>query len=269
MLSVLTRRAIAFIVAAILAIVAALAVYSYLRGVENRAAEEADEVVGYVAVQRIEPGTLADTAIQLGAVEERAIPRSLLAEGAVTDLSQVTGRVVEEVILPGDQLQSDRFAAPGQQVQVLTIPPDHQAMSVQVGIPPGVSKFLRAGDHISMIALLDVPDPDGGTVAVEDPETGETTTEEATEPRAQFLLQDVEILAVGQRVPPTDEQPAGGTAESAGDVLLTVAVTPDEAEQLAFATLTGELYFTLLPEDETEPVATTGRTTENIFDSGN
>ncbi len=185
MLSNLTRRAIAFVIAAILAIVAVIAALSYLRGVENEAAEEADAVVGYVATQRIEPGTLADTAIQSGLIEEREIPRSLLAEGAITELSQVTGRTVQEVILPGDQIVDARFAAPGQGVQVLTIPPDHQAMSVAVGIPPGVAGFLRAGDFVSIISFIDVPAPDEPPVTVEDPETGEQTTEEATQQRAQ------------------------------------------------------------------------------------
>lgn len=269
MLSVLTRRAIAFIVAIILAIVAAFAVYTYLQDVENRAAEEVDAVIGYVATQRIEPGTLADTAIQLDAIEEREIPRSLLAESAVTDLSQVTGRVVEEVILPGDQLVADRFAAPGQGVEVLTIPPDHQAMSIQVGIPPGVAGFLRAGDHVSVIAYLEVPLEDGETVAVEDPETGETAVAREAGPRAQFVLQDVEVLSVGRRVPPSDENPAGGTTADTEATLLTVAVTPVEAERLAFSTLNGQLYLTLLSEDETEPVTTPGRSAETIFEFGN
>lgn len=267
MLSVLTRRAIAFVVATILAIIAAVAVYSYLRGIEQRAVEEADAVVGYVATDRIEPGTLADTAIQLGTIEQAEIPRTLLAEGAVTDLSQITGRVVAEVILPGDQIVSERFAAPGQQAQVLAIPPDHQAMSVQVGIPPGVAGFLRKGDHVSVIAFLEAPTDDGDTVVVEDPETGTQTEQEETQPRAQFVLQDVEILAVGRRLQPTEEQPEGGTTQTEG-VLLTVAVTPEEAERLAYATLDGSLYLTLLPEDETEPVTTPGRTKDNIFDFG-
>lgn len=267
MLSNLTRRAIAFVVAAALAIVAAVAAFSYLRGVENEAAERADAVVGYVATQRIEPGTLADTAVQLGAIEEREVPRSLLAADAVTDLSQITGRTVQEVILPGDQIVSTRFAAPGQGVQVLTIPPDHQAMSVQVGIPPGVAGFLREGDHISVIAFLDVPTEDEDeVVTTEDPETGTQTTQQATEQRAQFVLQDLEVLAVGQRVLPSAEDPDGGTAQAGDAVLLTLAVTPIEAEQLAYATLAGQLYMTLLPEDETEPVATPGRTAETIFE---
>lgn len=269
MLSVLTRRAIAFIIAAILAIIAAIAVFSYLQGVEQQAATEADQVVGYVATERIEPGTLADTAIQRGAVEERDIPRSLLAEGAVTDLNQVTGRTVQEVILPGDQLVSDRFAAPGAGVQVLAIPPDHQAMSVEVAIPPGVAGFLREGDHINVIAYLDVPVEDGEVVAVEDPETGEQEVQTETEQRAQFVVQDVEVLAVGQRVAPDEENPAGTTTESVQSILLTVAVTPMEAERLTFATLDGQIYLTLLPEDETEPVQTPGRSARDIFDFGN
>lgn len=65
---------------------------------------------------------------------------------------------------------------------------------------------------------------------------------------------------------PTEEEPEGGTAQEGGSVLLTVAVTPDEAEQLTFANLTGQLYMTLLPEDETEPVVTPGRTVDNLFE---
>ena len=268
MASVFTRRAIAFVIAVILAIVAAVAVWSYLRGVEEEAAEEADAVVGYVATQRIEPGTLADTAIQTEAIEEREIPRSLFAEGAITDLNQITGRTVEEVILPGDQIISDRFTAPGEQAQVLPIPPDNQAMSFEVGVPPGVAGFVDEGDRISIIAFLEVPDPEQQTETVQDTESGVIIEQEATQDRAQFVLQDVEVLAVGQRTPPSEEEPAGDTAAPDSTVLLTVAVTPVEAEQLAFATLSGSLYLTLLPEDETDPVDTPGRTADNIFNGG-
>lgn len=265
MTSVLTRRAIALVVALILAVVAALAVLSYVRGVEGQAIAEVDAVFGYVATDAIETGTLIDTAIQQGVVEQREIPRSLLAPDAVTDLTQVTGRVVQDRIVAGDQLVLDRFAAPGQGVQVLAIPEGHQAMAVEVSVPPGVAGFLREGDHVSVIGYLDVPIP-GSEVQITDPETGQVTVDTQDEARAQYLVQDVEVLAVGQRSVTTTEEGDPETVEELGSVLLTLAVTADEAERLTFGTLDGELWVTLLPEDELDPVSTQGRTARDVFD---
>jgi pilus assembly protein CpaB len=80
------------------------------------------------------------------------------------------------------------------------------------------------------------------------------------EVRTQYLLQGVDVLAVGQRQVQTDEQE--GTVSS---VLMTLAVQPEDAERLVFAVANGSLYFTLLPEDA-EPVETPGRTFGDLFD---
>jgi pilus assembly protein CpaB len=249
-----TRRAIAFLVAVVLAIVATVAVYNYVRSVEARVAVEGDLVLGFVAVERIEPGTLADTAIQLGAIEEAQIPRDLLVDEAITELDQLTARTVQELILPGDIILSDRFSAPGENPDVLTIPPDHQALAINVATEPGVAGFLREGDHVSVIANIEAPGGQAG------PQGGG-----GSGTRAQYVLQDVEILAIGRRVQPTDAQPAGGTAQTEGGILLTVAVLPEEAEELVFATLNGQLWLTLLPEDERQPVDTPGATAGTLF----
>lgn len=261
-----TRRSIAFLLATALALVAALAVASRLRAVEASAAVDSEAVVGYVATGPIEPGTLIDSAIEQGLVEERAVPRSLLAPGAVTELSQVRGRLVDTTILPGDQLVTGRFAAPGDGVQVLSIPEGHQAVSVEVGVPPGVANFVKEGDHVSVIAHLEVPTEDADqTTTTTDESTGTTTTQQATQMRSQFVLQDLEVLAVGQRVvtPPAEEGEAAPQPVTA--ILTTFAVTPQEAERLVYANLAGTLWFTLLPEDETDPVDTPGRTRETVF----
>ena len=264
-MSLLTRRAIAFLVALVLAIVAAVAIYSYIRGIEEDVQAEAGLVVGYVATQQIEPGTLMDVAIEQGAVEQREIPRNLLADNAVTDLSQTRGRVVQELILPGDQLILDRFAAPGEGLQVLTVPPGHQATSIELGVPPGVAGFVQEGDHISVIGYLDVP-IEGSSVVVTDPETGQEQLIRQLEPRAQYLVQDIEVLAVGRRVVTDPNTPEGQEAVPESTILLTLAVTPAEAEKLTFAVLDGDLRLTLLPDDETEPVTTPGRSRDDIFE---
>lgn len=253
-----TRRAIAFLLAVALAILAVVAVLNYVRNVESQAASEADLVRGYVATQRIEPGTLADTAIQLEAIREEQIPRELLAPDAVTDLTLIGGRTVQEVILPGDQILTTRFSEPGQSANVLTIPPDHQAMSFAVGIPDGVAGFLREGDFVSIISVADAT----GAQLDDD---GEPTDETFSDQIAKYVLQDVEILAIGRRTAPTEQAPAGGTEEGGGGVLLTVAVTPEEAERLVFGEVNTNLWLTLLPEDERDPVTTPGVTADSFF----
>ena len=262
-----TRRSIAFLVATVLALVAAVSIVSYLRSVEAAQAEETQAVVGYVATGEIPTGTLIDSAIAEGLVEERPVPRSLQPPGAITDLSQVQGRLVNATILPGDQLVVGRFAAPGDGIQVLTIPEGHQAISVEVGVPPGVANYVQPGDHVSVIAVVEVPTADEDeTETTTDPQTGTQTTRQATENRSQFVLQDLEVLAIGQRVvtPPSSEgEPAPQPVTA---ILTTLAVTADEAERLVFANENGTIWFTLLPEDETDPVETTGRTAETLFD---
>jgi hypothetical protein len=75
------------------------------------------------------------------------------------------------------------------------------------------------------------------------------------------------VLQVGQRVivPPANGQPGGAAIQqTAGKVDLTLAVSPNQAEKLAFATLNGTLYFTLVLPDS-KPVATPGRTLRNEY----
>jgi hypothetical protein len=52
--------------------------------------------------------------------------------------------------------------------------------------------------------------------------------------------------------------------QAAGKVDLTIAVTAAQAEKVAFATLNGTLYFTLLPPGA-KPANTPGRNLRNEF----
>jgi Flp pilus assembly protein CpaB len=81
----------------------------------------------------------------------------------------------------------------------------------------------------------------------------------------QFVLTDIPVLALGQRIRTTTEQ---GTVDSTlvtnETVLMTLGLTEDQAEQLVFANTAGSLHVALLPEGF-EPQPTQGRTFQNIF----
>lgn len=262
MSNLLTRRAIAFLIALLLAIVAAVAVLNYVRGVEQDAVLDGDLVVGFVATQQIEPGTLADSAVQLGAIEETEVPSDLLPATAITDLTQITGRFVEERIVAGDIIVSDRFASPGESGSVLTLDPEFQALSLAVAVEPGVAGFVREGDFVSIIANLAAPDPSAGDGQAQ----GQGQGGDGAVTRTQYALQSVEVLAVGRRVESADGDAAGGTVPAEGGILLTVAVRPEDAEKLVHANLNGQVWLTLLPDDETDPVDTPGVTADTLFE---
>jgi pilus assembly protein CpaB len=255
-------RVLAIVLAIVLAAVATLAITSYLDSLEAEREAELQPVEAFVAAQRIPEGTTGEQAVAQNLIERREIPQNVVAPGAISSLSQLEGRVAAVDILPGEQIISARFVEPQAARGLAPIPDDMQAISLEVGIPPGVAGFIQPGDRVSIIARLDVGDPD------EQAEQTEEGAEAGEGARVQFLLQGVEVLAIGQRV--IVQQQDGGEQSQVnrgeGRVLMTVALSPVDAEKLAYAIFEGQLYFTLLPEDQEFPVDTPGRTRDNAFE---
>jgi pilus assembly protein CpaB len=251
----MSRRTVALVVSVILAAVAAVALLSYVDSLKDEAFKGAKTVEVFVAKETIPVGTTGEAAAS-GLIERTTIPQKVVAEGAISTLDQLKGKVAGVTILKGEQIVAPRFVTPGQVRGQLPIPNGKVAMSVQVGIPPGVANFVQVGSHISILASLSVPKKGGGAQA-------------ASEQRVQYLLQDVEVLQVGQRtITVTQGQQGAQTTQSEGQVLATLALTPAQAEKLGYAILvggTGNLYFTLLPENEHRSTGTPGRTKDNAF----
>jgi pilus assembly protein CpaB len=218
-------RLIAIGVAVLLAGVATFALFAYMRGFETRTQEQFEPVDAFVATDVITAGTHAEAATATGLIAPRPVPASAIPSGAITSLTQIEGRVAVTDIQPGEVILAARFAETVQTVQGLrAIPEDRQAISVQVGIPPGVAGFITSGAEISLIAHISVESEDG----------------EADFNHAQFLLQGVEVLAVGRRVVAAE----GEQVQQTEQILLTLAVTAEEAEKVDFAVFNGDLNFT-------------------------
>jgi len=245
----MTRRGLGLVVALLLALLATAAMVSYVRSASRRAAGAGSSVAVFIAKDTIPAGTPVHTAVQRGLIVGTKVPQRLVADGAVRSLDEVRGRFAAVTILRGEQIVGSRFTGQIETPRLLPIPADRQAISVEVNAPPGVGGFVQPHDHVSVIAKIDV----GGG------------------PRVQFILQDIEVLAVGQR----SVQPASGGREATrtqsqtqaqpqDKVLLTLATTPAQSEQLAFAVLQGDVYFALLPAGQ-KPALTPGRTAQSEF----
>lgn len=244
------KRTSGLVASVVLAALAALALISYMRGVESRAFAGAETVEVFVARETIAEGTPAEVAVRQGLIGSTSLPRKAVAEGAIVSLSEIGGKIATVTILKGEQIAGARFAAAGETGSGLAIPTGRQAMAVEVDAPPGVAGFVQTGSRVSIIAHLDVIE-------------GKSTLE----PRSQFVLQNIAVLAVGRRIAPVA---AGGREEARSEdgpsekVMLTLAVTAGEAEKLSYAVREGDLYFTLLPPDGAA-VKTPGRTRRNEY----
>jgi pilus assembly protein CpaB len=254
----MSRRTIALVAAIVLAAVATIALLSYVQGIEDRTLKDQEPVTVFKAKDAIPAGVSAEAAQSQGLIETVSVPQVVRPFTAITTLDEISGKVAQVVIPAGEILITDRWVAPGQAGGGLSVPQKKVAMSIEVDIPPGVAGFIRQNDRISVVAHLQVTE-------IRARATAAGATASASPARAQFIVQNIQVLAVGQRIITTTEQGQSESTEAPqGRVLVTVAVTPGEAERLVFAVLEGDVYFTLLPNGA-KSVNTPGRTARNIF----
>jgi pilus assembly protein CpaB len=282
----MARRTIVLVVALLLAAIAAFAVWQFLQNVEDEAKEGLELVTVYQAVDFIGEGTEGDLILsQTRAEPVEILQRNAPANAIATeqDLTLVlSGRVAAGPISAGQVLTADQWVVVTTQVQPLaeSIPEGKQAMTVSVDTERGVNGFVQPGDRVNVIVTLDIEirgteTTTGGSDFVEG-ETGQTQEEDTSEnvTLTRFVLQGLPVLAVGQEIRPNEEDeatvqvavddPTAVEGEDATLGLLTLEVTPEQAERLAYSFENGSTWLTLVPEDFVE-VRTEGVTINNLF----
>lgn len=246
----MNRRIVGLVSAIVLAAVATVIIISYVTRVDERAREGQELAEVYVAQEDISAGTNADAAIDQGLVVRDDVPASAVPGGAIASLDQIDGQVAAETIFAGEVIVAQRFgdtvATPGGRFDV---PDGQQAVSVQVGVVPGVAGFIEPGDTVSVVATISTEGED---------------EEDATDLQSELLLQNVEVLAVGQRMHQQEGDPTVQRSDEA--FIFTLALEAEQVEQLVFANAQGELWFTLLADDEQDDANTPGRDAANLFD---
>jgi pilus assembly protein CpaB len=244
-------RVVALLVAVVLAVAATAALLAYAGGADRRAMAGQQPVLVYLARARIAAGTSGEDAQNRGLIQRTTLPRKAVAGGAVRALEQLAGRVAAVDIVPGEQLLAARWVGRGEAPGggLLSIPEGHQAVSIALDPTRQVSGFVTPGDRVSVVVSLSLPS--GGR----------------SQRTSRFLLQDVQVLAVGataQANPAAQEgrRPGQGRTQSLSTV--TLAVQPADVERVVFAAENGSLYLTLLPPGQ-RPVPPRGRTIDDEF----
>lgn len=219
------------------ALLGAVIVFVYARSVTSNVGGES-AVQAFVATRDIPAGTTWEAAAS--AVARRPVPATLRPTDAINSPAQLSGRTSVRRISKGEVVSSAQFgsssAAPGAGLQ---IPPGRNAVTVNLPPPQGVAHFAQPGDLVNIYATIRGV-AGGGAIT-------------------KLLLPNVQVLA--NRSPGAQESQG---VTSSGQVLLTLALTPGQAEKVIFAKETGSLWFGLVrPGDK--PASTSGRTANSVL----
>ncbi len=245
-------RGLVVVLALILATIATAGVFLYSRGVKQEAIQGGDLQDVIVSKVDIAANADLDRLLSEGSFQIIQVPSEALVEGAVSDLSQLRGRTTSAYIFAGEQIPESRIQGgliPG---GVLGIPEGHQAISVSLAGPRAISGALAGGDRITIYATFEgisllLLDKNFLKKANDPSQLAQLS--EANVPvfdTTVVLVPEVEVLRVSQTV----NEDGTVSAATGGDVLLTLAFLPDEAQQFVFALEKGRVYTSLLPPDE-------------------
>lgn len=167
----------------------------------------------------------AATTITAEMLVVKAIPADLALVGAYTDSASAVGQVSQTTIQAGEQVTPTKVTSTGLAVSQFgtntplsaVIPAGMRAIAVVVSDVASAGGLVRAGDYVDLIHQTD---QDGNVSSC-------------------FVLQDVQVVAVGQTLAQPDaatsvDAVAGG-ATTTGVTTVTVAVSPGDASILAAA----------------------------------
>ncbi len=147
-------------------------------------------------------------------------PANMPLTGAFTSPQPLIGRVVLYPLSAGEPIQERQLANPGASSGLtVKIPDGMRAISLHTDDVVGVAGFLLPGTHVDVLVTIH---PAGGG-----------------DPVTNIVLQNVQILTSGQKIEPDPEgKPASVT-------VVTLLVSPDEAEKVDLASTQGIIHFIL------------------------
>ena len=202
-------RTVAFVVAILLGIVAAIGVRSYLKSQKQELEQQYREVRFAVARRSINSGeTLTGDMV---AYKTKLADSWTGGDIGPLELDRYLGRQVSRNIDRGAPIVVSDFVVREPQSASRLMPEGMRAVSINVDGVSGVSGLIGPGDSVDILATI--PEGQGGRMS-------------ASSIRTHRILSDVTVLAVDDRVSRSPSAYGEPRAYRGGYSVLTLAVTP-------------------------------------------
>lgn len=277
------RRTIAIIIAVVLALAAAGLVVWYVSSLREETATVEQTQTVLVATADIPERATGEAIIANSLVERQQVVVSSVTPGAIASEASLQGKVLTIPVAKGQQILQSQLGIPEEQSLSFRIKQGMRAITLPVDRNNGVGGDIKEGDRVDVIATFEAEALQQvllslGTVLspIEAQRIGQLTgIDPATvfSPLSRMVLQQVEVLAMDPLLEKTADGGGGGVFSQAGDVsrqvpdtpVITLMVTPGDAEKLVFAQEFGKVWFTLVPAEDTSEVQTTGQALPNLL----
>ncbi len=248
-------KILVLIVAVLLGLMAAFVAVRYIEDARATIEAEDQPVEILVAQQDLPAGLSSEELLDEEYLALVEVPRRFVADGAVSSLAVIEGKLLTVPLTKGEQVTASRFSFPTEAGLSFAVPEDYVAVSVPNSADRGVAGLVRPGDSVVVYATFE---PEGGL-------------EEAV---TRLVLRKARVLAVGADTTSfsssTSEEEdsntgtlagAGSAASANSDVpsTMTLALSPADAETLVFAQEEGTIWFALLGPGTTEVPTTPGQ----------
>ena len=153
------------------------------------------------------------------------------------NMNDAVGGISRSEIVRGEQVLSSRVATEDMRASLAyRIPETYRAISIPIGEVAGVAGFISPGDRVDVLVSYNI------FKEGEEDEEGEETQNVLT---TYTTLQNVLVLATGEITREQDDEERNVVGN------ITLAVNPEQAEVLAYATLQGNFHLSLRsPLDE-------------------
>lgn len=228
----MTRRILGVLLAIILAVMGTTAVLLYVNNAKNSVAAGQTAVKVLVATQRIPAGTSGESIKTKGLIEEMVMPAATIPADTLTAMAaELDKLVLTHDVQPRQLLLKGMFGAATKLSGGVALPEKMLALSIKTAVEEEVGGFVRPGSQVAVFVTL----------------------EEAPGKRiTKLLIPRVETLAVGaygqDGVTSSQREEDQDKAKGTVTLLVTVAVTQEDAEKLIHAVRIGELYLALLTD---------------------
>lgn len=228
-------RLLGGIAALILAVLGTMMLVNYVSGADARAAEGTLTTNVVVVQQVIAAGTVVSAFGD--AVKIKAVPKNMVAEGALTDLKSVQDKVASMTLLPGDQISGPRLsdAATYKGSNPIEVPETMQQLSFAVTADRVVGGQLQPGDNAALFLSYN---------AGVEPGTGEV-------PATKLTLRKALVVSMQAAVQSSSKPEAESTAPAKpvapstvgpASWVVTVALAPADAIKLVHAAEFGHIW---------------------------
>lgn len=225
------RRTLIVMVVAIL--MASLASYGVYLAVQSMPVREV-EVARAQAVVAARP---LSSGLMLTKDDVKVVPWPAASQvpGAFTEIERVVNRGVLVAISENEPLTETKLAAVGAGAGLPpSIPEGMRAVSIRVNEVVGVAGFVIPGTHVDVLVHVRIPN---------------------SQPQTRVVLSNVQVLTAGTRY---DQDAATREGKPIPTGVVTLVLTPDDAEKLTLASMEGSITLTLRNPLDVAPTVTDG-----------